>query len=291
MPLEELDPSQPIFNQCPLACTGELEPTDIRLPEGNLLRCPDCDQLLSACTTACFQQSMQEFNAPEGTLPSGKNARRYEKRMGNILKGIARLSRRTPRDLNLLDVGCSSGALLAVASKLGFPVSGVEPAEQAAATARSRGFDVFPGLLQEANYPACNFDIVTMFEVVEHLINPITVGREIHRILKPGGLLIIGTGNANSWTVRFLGSKWEYFDIASHGGHISFFNPGSIRKLAGESGFRLATVQTKRVNLAERRDVGPIVYEIAKIIREILALPARWLGQGHDMLAILEKTK
>jgi len=291
MPLGTLDSSPAIFDRCPLACTDQLEPTNIQLPEGALLRCPDCDQLLSACTTARFQQSMQEFNAPEGTLPSGKNARRYEKRMGNILKSVALRSGLAPRELQLLDVGCSSGALLAVASKLGFQVSGVEPAEQAAATANSRGFDVFPGVLQEANYPANNFDIVTMFEVVEHLIDPINVGREIHRILKPGGLLIIGTGNADSWTVQFLGSKWEYLDIGSHGGHISFFNPESIRKLAVESGFRATAIQTRRVNLAERRDVSPAVYEIAKILREFLALPARWLGKGHDMLAILEKPK
>lgn len=280
---------QPLFNRCPLKCSRELERTAIELPEGFLRRCPECGQLLSACTAAGYQQSMQEFNAPEGTLPKGTSARRYRHRIGRILDAAARRMGKEPEELRLLDVGCSSGALLAMASEMGFVVAGVEPAERAADTARSMGFDVFTGLLEEAGYPDEDFDMVTMFEVIEHLTDPITVGCEIHRILKPGGILLIGTGNADSWTVRFLGSKWEYFDIGSHGGHISFFTPASIRRFSGQCGFHLAEIRTKRVNLAERRDVSPLQYELLKVCREFLALPARWFGKGHDMLAILEK--
>jgi len=234
---------------------------------------------------------MQEFNAPQGTLPSGKSARRYRQRLSRILLRQARRLGESPSALRLLDVGCSSGALLLVARDLGFQTAGVEPAGKAADTARSFGLDVYNGLLHEANYTDDGFDIVTMFEVVEHLIDPVTVVREIHRILKPGGVLLIGTGNAASWTARFLGSKWEYFDIGRHGGHISFFNPASILKLARQCDFRVAAIQTKRVNLAERKDASPLQYELLKIGREFLAWPARWFGKGHDILAVLVKEK
>jgi len=236
-----------------------------------------------------FQLSMLEFDVPEGTLPSGKSTKRYGQRLSRILLCQARQLGKKPQELHLLDVGCSSGALLFVAHDLGFHITGVEPAGKAADTARAFGFDVYNGLLQDAHYTDNRFDMVTMFEVVEHLIDPIAVVREVYRILKPGGLLLIGTGNAASWTVRFLGSRWEYFDISRHGGHVSFFNPASILELARQCDFHLAEIQTKRVNLSERKDVSPLQYELLKIFREFLALPARWLRKGHDMLAVLEK--
>jgi len=278
-----------IFTRCPIGCHSELEQTAIALPEGKLKRCPICEQLLSACSKTWFDESMQEFDVPEGTLPEGKNKDRYNRRMGNILADAQKnitVSGQTPR---LLDVGCSSGALLLVAKDCGYTTTGVEPAIQAANTARGLGFDVFPGFLQDARYPDNHFDVVTLFEVIEHLLEPAKLITEIHRILKPGGLLLIGTGNADSWTVKFLQKRWEYFDIHSHGGHISFFNPKSITLLANHCGFDIHNISTKRVNLSERKDVSKAAYELVKITRELLAIPARWFHKGHDMLAILRK--
>lgn len=284
------DVTDAIFNHCPVGCSSTLETTAIELPEGNLKRCPACGQLLSACGKAWFDESMQEFDVPEGTLPSGKNKIRYHQRMGKMLNDAKAVvaANATPR---LLDVGCSSGALLLVAKECGYEAFGAEPAQQAAATAKGLGFDVFPGFLQDARYPDNHFDVVTLFEVIEHLLEPAEVIREIQRILKPGGLLLIGTANADSWTVQQLGGSWEYFDIRSHGGHISFFNPKSISLLAEKCGLDVHEITTKRVNLVERKNASKPVYEIAKVARELLAIPARWSRKGHDMLAVLRKPK
>ena len=278
-----------LFEQCPLGCEANLLETSITLPEGALRQCPNCKQLLSACDKAWYEESMQEFDQPQGTLPTGKSAARYAARMGSILRGAANRLGIPPRELRLLDVGCSSGALLKVAHENGFQVSGAEPAPQAAQTAQSMGFDVFPGFLQDAHFPDNHFDIVTLFEVIEHLTDPIALVSEIRRILKPGGILLLGTANASSWTVGFIGNRWEYFDIRSHGGHISFFNPTSTRLLAERTGFEVARISTKRVNMGERKDLSVLSYNVNRLLREILALPARWFGKGHDMLAVLRK--
>ena len=278
-----------IFSHCPVGCQGRLEQTAIALPEGKLKRCPVCGQLLSACSQAWFDESMQEFDVPQGTLPEGNNKQRYNRRMGNILTRAQQNLTTSAQTPHLLDVGCSSGALLLVARDCGYHAVGAEPATQAANTARELGFDVFPGFLQNAHYPDNHFDVVTLFEVIEHLLEPEPILSEIYRILKPGGLLLIGTGNAESWTVKFLQERWEYFDIHSHGGHISFFNPKSLTKLVERCGFDIHDISTKRVNLAERKDVSKPIYELVKVTRELLAIPARWLGKGHDMLAIVRK--
>jgi len=281
--------STPLFSRCPLGCNAEIEVTDIVLPEGALHRCTTCGQLLSACDREWFDTSMQEFNSPEGTLPEGKAESRHVQRISRTLLTAAQRLGFKPEQARHLDVGCSSGSVLAVSRDLGFRCQGVEPAPEAAATAQKQGLEVFQGYLQEAGFPDNHFDIVTLFEVIEHLTEPLDLISEIRRILKPGGLLLIGTGNADSWTVKYLGSRWEYFDIRLHGGHISFFTPKSMHLLADHCGLQVADIETKRVNLAERKDVSPLAYQFTKAARELLALPARWLNKGHDMLVTLQK--
>ncbi len=282
--------SETLFNHCPVGCNSTLENTDIKLPEGVLKKCPDCGQLLSSCSKAWFDESMQEFDVPLGTLPSGKNRQRYHQRMGNILNDAKSVvGNKNNEALRLLDVGCSSGALLRVAKECGYDASGAEPATQAADTARGLGFEIFPGYLQDAGFPDNHFDVITLFEVIEHLLDPQDLLKEILRILKPGGVLLIGTGNANSWTVDFMGADWEYFDIRSHGGHISFFNPKSMRMLTENCGFEVDNISTKRVNILERKHASKPMYEMVKVTRELLAIPARFADKGHDMLSTLRK--
>jgi len=279
-----------LFEQCPLQCDSILIDTTINLPEGKLRQCPSCGQLLSACSQEWYNESMQEFNTPEGMVPEGSHQHRYNKRMSQILLSAKKQLPYATSAITFLDVGCSSGALLEVALRCGFDTHGAEPAEHAANTASLiPKSHVFKGFLHDAKYPDSHFDIITLFEVIEHLTNPIELTKEMMRILKPGGILLIGTGNGNSWTVKVQGAKWEYFDISGHGGHISFFTPQSMKKLAQKSGLSIKEISTKRVNFGEKKNVSFIFYQFNRITREILALPARWLHKGHDMLVTMQK--
>jgi SAM-dependent methyltransferase len=85
---------------------------------------------------------------------------------------------------SLLDVGCGRGAFLQRARSKGWNVFGVEFSETAAWDARRSGLDVFTGDLSEAKFPSCYFDVVTLFNVIEHLRDPLCNVKEVHRILK-----------------------------------------------------------------------------------------------------------
>lgn len=279
-----------LFETCPLKCASPLEKTTISLPEGALYQCSDCGQLLSSCSQDWYNKSMQEFNTPKGMVPEGSHQHRYNKRMSKILLAAKNQLAYNTHEVISLDVGCSSGALLEVALRCGFNAHGAEPAEEAANTAALiPNAHVFKGFLHDAKYPDNHFDIITLFEVIEHLTNPIALTQEMTRILKPGGILLIGTGNGDSWTVKIQGAKWEYFDISGHGGHISFFTPKSMQKLAQQCELNIKNITTKRVNLGEKKHVSFIFYQFNKIVRELLALPARWAHKGHDMLATMQK--
>ena len=284
------DPKLRYLNKCPVGCSSELEATQYILPEGALLRCSACGQLISQCTSTDYWQSMQEFDDPKGTLPAAGSEQRSFRRGKGFLGRISKLLNESPGQIRLLDVGCSSGAFLNTAVSLGFPAEGIEPAPKAAAAALASGLNVRQGFLQDGEYAAGQFDAVTLLEVIEHLSQPLELLQEVHRILRPGGILLIGTGNAASWSMTAMGSRWEYLSIVRHGGHISFFNPGSIASLAQRSGFSVVAVRTRRVSFYEKGDCAMPLYHIAKLMGDLLNTVAVLFDKGHDMAVYLRKT-
>ena len=283
------NPESRFLNTCPVGCNAPLEITAYVLPEGALLRCSACGQLISQCTEAHYWQSMQEFDDSQGTLPKAGSEGGRLRRSKKFLDQIAILLGQPPEKIRLLDVGCSSGAFLHAAVKLGFRAEGVEPAPKAAATAQAAGLKVHQGLLQEAGYADGQFDAITLFEVIEHLQHPQDLLKECRRILRPGGILLVGTGNAGSWSMAAMGARWEYLHIARHGGHVSFFNLGSLASLAQRSGFSVAAVRTRGVRFCEKGDCAKPVYRIAKLAGELLNIFAALLNKGHDMAVYLKR--
>ena len=283
--------NSPYITSCPVGCNAPLQTTPIVLPEGALLRCTACGQWVSQCSEARYVLSMQEFDDPQGTLPTAEStARRFQ--LGSKWLGkIGQMLAQPAKEIRLLDVGCSSGAFLHIAMQLGYQAEGVEPATRAAQAAQAAGLKVHHGLLQDIGFAAQSFDAVTLFEVIEHLKEPLGLLKECRRILKPGGIMLIGTGNAASWTAAAMGSRWEYLHIDGHGGHVSFFNPASMALLAQRSGFALERIETRNVRFFEKGERPPVIYAAAKIAAELLNAPARLLGKGHDMAVFLRRPK
>jgi SAM-dependent methyltransferase len=278
-----------LIERCPVGCDSTLDPTDIRLPEGALLRCSACGQLVSQIGAEAYTRSMQAFNAADFNRPDPGALDRRQRVARKRLQRIASLLGRAPAGSTLLDVGCSRGDFVAAAADAGFTAEGVEPAPHIAAAAREAGRNVKTGLLEEQRYADASFDCVTLFEVIEHLPAPLPLLAEIRRILKPGGILLLSTGNGASWTASALKERWDYFSIEKDAGHVSFYNPRSLGIAAERSGFEVAQLETARVRLAEKGDVLAPVYIAAKLAGEIANAFATLTGRGHDLLAFLRK--
>ena len=283
------EPAQPYLDSCPVGCNAPLTPVAIVLREGPLRRCAECGQLLSRIGEAAYWDSMRQFDQPAFNQPAPRELERRFRIARRRLGALSALLERSPAALRVLDVGCSRGNFLAAGTRLGFHMEGVEPAAIIAEDARAQGFEVHTGLLADLHLPPASFDAITLFEVIEHLKAPLPLMRECHRVLKPGGLLVISTGNTASWTVAAMQERWDYFDIAKDGGHISFFNPRSLALLAGRAGFAPARTETSRVKFHEKGAVPHWRYIAGKLCAELLNLPARLTGRGHDMLAYLRR--
>jgi SAM-dependent methyltransferase len=139
-----------------------------------------------------------------------------------------------PMGGSILDVGCASGFFL---ESLGqkWERHGLELFEAAAERARARGgISVHKCDIVSAGFANESFDVVCSFDVVEHMAEPVPFFREVRRILRPGGWLLLGTGDSRSFGARLSGSRWAYLAIPEH---LSFFNSHSIRKSLEKTGF------------------------------------------------------
>lgn len=242
---------------------------------------------MSGIHEAAYWESMRQFDQHEFNQPAPHEVARRFRVARRRLDTVSALLEKAPAALRVLDVGCSRGNFLAAGARLGFHMEGVEPAANIAAAARAQGLMVHTGLLADIGLPAAAFDAITLFEVIEHLQEPLPLLRECHRVLKPGGILVLSTGNSASWTVAAMQARWDYFDIARDGGHISFYNPRSIALLGARANFAVERIETSRVKFHEKGDVARWRYVAGKLAAELLNLPARLAGRGHDMLAFL----
>jgi 2-polyprenyl-3-methyl-5-hydroxy-6-metoxy-1,4-benzoquinol methylase len=132
-----------------------------------------------------------------------------------------------PPNGKVLDVGCATGFFLEVMRELGYETYGVEVTEYASNYARNvLKLNVITGGLLSARYPDDFFDIITMFDVLEHLPNPIETLTECSRIIKRGGILIIETLNTDSLIFKILKQNWPLFSPSYH---LFYFNHKKYR--------------------------------------------------------------
>lgn len=144
------------------------------------------------------------------------------------------LRQRFPQGGRALDVGCGRGFFLKSLAT-GWELYGVEPSRNAADyAARQHGITAHAGDLLSAGFAAESFDVVSLFDVVEHLSQPARVFTEVRRIMKPGGWLVAGTGNWGALTARLAGRQWAYLAIPDH---LSFFSQTSLRRALVSAGF------------------------------------------------------
>lgn len=142
--------------------------------------------------------------------------RRWDRRYG-MLKRARAIERYQPRG-RLLDVGCATGNFInEMASRGAWEVEGVEPNDEAAPYARERfGLTVHTGRLTDVQLEAESFDVVTMWNVLEHLHDPMRNLEAMQYVLRPGGLFVFSIPNLEGFGVRFFGRFWMGWELPRH---------------------------------------------------------------------------
>jgi len=203
-----------------------------KLPEymhWRLLECRRCDLLYAS--PAPLPQSLStayDEAAFDSSVEARYAARTYARLLPRVASRLADL-------VGALDIGTGDGVFLEELIDAGFTsVVGVEPstAPIAAAAPRVKSF-IRHGVFRAADFAPESLRLVTCFQTLEHLHDPLAMASQAHGILKPGGAVLFVGHNRRAASARLLGRRSPIFDVE----HLQLFSPISLRRLLSEAGF------------------------------------------------------
>lgn len=201
------------------------------------------------------------------------------------------LERLKPSKGRLLDFGCAEGNFLMLAKRKGWEVCGVDLSKFATEIAKKRGLEVYNKSIQDVKFKNESFDVITLWDTIEHLSDFEKMFKELKRILKKDGLLIIRTPNENSifhliaHLSHLLSFKMiKYFmKIIYHTDHFYYFSKKTLSNALNMNGFEL-----KKIIMNDQTEMtykNPILKLLIGIIRTIGIL----IGKQHALLAVAVK--
>ena len=139
-----------------------------------------------------------------------------------------------------LDLGCGDGLFLNACRGIAVTRVGLDTSLHALRSARAHGgVDVIQGTSGALPFASGAFRVISLFHVLEHLAAPRACLAELHRVLEPGGRLVVQVPNSGSIQRRLLGRRWEGFDVPRH---LANYNPRSVRRVLEECGFAVESM-------------------------------------------------
>lgn len=210
-----------------------------------------------------------------------------EKTFAKCLDKIEQLQ---PQRGKILDVGTAGGSFLSVAKKRGWDVFGCEPNVWLTQWCKKKyDIDVAPGTIFDMNLKDNSFDVVTLWDVLEHVPDPQKVLAECNRVLKPDGLLIVNYPDIGSFVAKTMARKWVFLLSV----HLYYFDKISINTALEKSGFKLERIQKHWQSLEldyilfrMKPYVGVLAdwgRNIVKVIGLKNAIIPYWMGQSLAM--------
>jgi SAM-dependent methyltransferase len=234
--------SDPQAHTACTVCKGRrLEPLSA-YRHAHLVRCRDCGLVFADCrpTDAELARNYGDYSRADHDSPITR--RRYRE----LLDGFERF-----REGNrILDMGCGIGFFLEEAQSRGWDAFGSELESRAVEINRAKGLNCVQAPIDADTFEPGSFDVITAFEVVEHLRDPLAEAAVIARALRPGGLFYCTTPNFGSLSRRTLRDRWS---VIAYPEHLTYFTPPTLRSWLGRFGFEPVKVTTTGVSLARLR--------------------------------------
>jgi polysaccharide deacetylase family protein (PEP-CTERM system associated) len=242
---------------CPL-CNGETEPWRYRRGF-DILRCKRCDNgfvpqyLVPTNADDIYSAGYFQGEAETGYPGYVADQKLIER---NFADRIAWISSFSPKG-RLLEIGSAYGYFLKVARERGWDAVGVELIEPCALEgARLSGATVYAGDFLELDIPG-HFDVVAMFDVIEHMKNPLSCIEKAHGLLTPEGVLVIETGDHGMPWARLLRNYWYFLDPPQH---RFYFSRAGIEHVLKQAGF-VEDIHVRRVG--RRVSVSNIAFKLS----------------------------
>lgn len=223
---------------------------ELGLPDVALARCGSCG---TATTLGPPPAGQDSHETGDYATASPRGVRLAVPLLWLFDRQRLRLTRRLlPPPARLVDAGAGRGRFVAHARTAGYTDAiGVEPTVRGVDQARARyGLALEQATIQDAGVAASSADVVTLWHVLEHVDDPAATLDVLRRWLRPGGVLVVGVPNLDSWQARIGGRRWYHLDLPRHRTH---FTARGLARLLSDRGFDV--VRTTHV-LGEHNPYG-----------------------------------
>ena len=263
---------------CP-TCGSTEEVLELEKDHMRIVRCKACDLVFVNPTfdEAHYKQVYASKEYQEIVRDLGINSHEYRvNRFGVERVGIMSEHLRVPagRAPRYLDVGCSTGFVVEAARDKGWDAIGIDLNPSAIEFGRSRGLDLRTVALEEAGFAPGTFDAVSLFDVLEHLLDPSRTLRACAELLAPGGILFMYVPNFDSASRLLMGAN-AHFIWPTH--HLNYYTPATIRDLM------LRHSLTPELIVTEGLDIEDYIW----YRREVLHRDADGLAEVADIVQFL----
>jgi 2-polyprenyl-3-methyl-5-hydroxy-6-metoxy-1,4-benzoquinol methylase len=204
------------------------------IPDIKLLRCRICDHYYASymINPSVLNNYYSKISSVIYQTCSIQSVDSHEKER---IKQAQEIEKYCPNGGKILDVGCGNGFLLSHLKSGNWDTFGVEPSITVSEIAKNNGVKILAQYIDQISASLHSFDVILLFDVMEHLAQPRQMIQNVYRLLKSGGIIIILTGNINSLNSKLTSSMWSYFNTYEH---ISFFSLSSIKYLLATSQFK-----------------------------------------------------
>ena len=135
----------------------------------------------------------------------------------------------------VLDIGTAGGAFLDAAKAFGYDAWGMEPSAYLVAQGKKRGLQIEQGTIEKNQFEKNSFDMICLWDVIEHLTDPKGSLEIIRDLLKPDGVLLINYPDIDTWQARLFGKRfWWIISV-----HLAHFSPKTITKICSLTGYEV----------------------------------------------------
>lgn len=271
-----IDPATGLFDArhteartCPV-CHGTSHRTMFRKSGGIYVKCTGCGMVFT--NPGFTKAALHRYYASIDVDHAGNLDRESDFFRRIYGSGLARIAPHA-RGRRLLDIGCSHGFFLDMAREAGFETHGLELHAGDVEIARAHGHDVRACTI-EATDPSERYDVITMWDVFEHIPDPHPFLDVVFARLAPGGLLFLQVPNSGALAPQVLHERCNMFDGLEH---VCLYDPATIRRIAEDRGHALL-------------DIGSVIPELYAV-RNHLAYDHPYFPEGdappHPLFAHL----
>lgn len=276
-----------ILTQCPL-CEGTDLHAVYRFAQFSVLKCRGCEgswrtNMYSAGDITAMYTGEEYSRNPYFSYDVREFKELARGRYANYVKALSAIESMVGVG-RLLDVGCGSGAFLNLAQQRGWEVSGVELSpELSQVSRRAVRTEVMTASFESVELPAATYDVITMWDIIEHVVDPVLCLKKVSRLLKPGGVALFCTPDEDSllaraglFLYRISGGRVSYPALALHPTyHTYFFSRNGFSSLVGKSGMQAVRCYSQEAFFEHSQLPSPVVKWGIWAIEKLSALADR----------------